>query len=160
MTSSRTAVSARQQPAAANARLRISSELLDPLDVTLALRLPPDHTHRRGEPQLRRAPDGSVREYPAYTRGLWSMSSQPWVSSAELDAHLRWLLEQLEPRRAALQRLQESGIWTELVCYLTEPEEQSTPLPAQTLGRCVALALPVVREAYVDLEELPARDEP
>jgi hypothetical protein len=142
------------------ARIRISGELLDPLDVAKALRLPADHSHRRGEPRLQRDRDGAVREYPAYTRGSWSMCSRPWVRSAELDVHLRWLLEQLEPRRAELQRLQAAGAEAELVCHVTELGEEATPLPAQTLGRCVALGLPVVHEPSVDPSGLPAGDGP
>lgn len=140
------------------ARLRISGESLDPLLVTQALRLPPDHTRRRGEPRLRRRRDGSVRERAPYQRGMWSMSSAAWVTGVaggQLDAHLRWLLDQLEPRGGELQRLQEAGARAELLCYRESgPEEQA--LPAETLGRCATLALPVVPE---DDEDLDGEDE-
>lgn len=137
------------------ARLRISGELLDPLAVTQALRLPPDHTRRRGEPRLHRRRDGSLQERPPYPRGMWSMSSAGWVAGADLDVHLRWLLEQLEPRGGELQRLQEAGAWAELLCYV-EPGAEEQALPAQTLGRCATLAVPVVPE---DDEDLDGEDE-
>lgn len=134
------------------ARVRITGEALDPLEVTQALRLPPDHTRRSGEPRLRRRRDGSVQERAPYPQGMWSMSSAGWVDSAELDAHLRWLLDQLEPRSGELQRLQEAGAGAELICYCTEVGPHEVPVPAQTLGRCGLLALPLVPEDYQDLD--------
>jgi hypothetical protein len=52
------------------ASVRFSGEKLDPLTVTLALRLPPDHTHRDGEPRLQRVKSGDVKEYARYRGGM------------------------------------------------------------------------------------------
>ena len=71
----------------AYASARIFGEHLDPLDVTVALRLPADHTHRHGEPHLRRWPSGAVREYAPYRNGMWNMSSRQHVTSPRLAAH-------------------------------------------------------------------------
>jgi hypothetical protein len=46
----------------AYASVRFWADKLDPLKVTLALRLPPDHTHPDGEPRLRRLQRYSMRE--------------------------------------------------------------------------------------------------
>lgn len=128
------------------ASVRIAGDALDPLEVTRALRLPPDHGHRKGEPRLRRGRrDGLVRDYGDYEQGLWAMSSRRWVDSAELDAHVRWLLDQLEPRAGELQRLLESGNSGGIFCYGSSEREEASPLSAVTLGRCVALSLPVER---------------
>jgi hypothetical protein len=79
------------------------------------------------------------------------MSSAGWVAGAELDAHLRWLLDQLEPRGGELQRLQEAGAWAELLCY-GEQGPDELPLPPRTLGRCATLGVPVVLEDDRDLD--------
>lgn len=141
-------------PRGAHASVRIASESLDPLEVTKALRLPPDHAHRSGEPRIQRRRDGSLRELAPYRQGLWSMCSQRWVQAPELDVHIRWLLDQLEPRRVELQRLLAGGAGAGIFCYSTDPGDEATPLPGSTLGRCVALSLPVEIERR-DLDEDP-----
>jgi len=60
----------------AHAAVRFFADSLDPLTVTLALRLPPDHVHRAGEPRLVRTRKGTVKEYGPYPAGMWSMSSE------------------------------------------------------------------------------------
>src|ERR1043165_10275476 len=90
----------------AYASFRIFGNTLDPLTVTVALRMPPDHSHRNGEPSLKLTRKGVVTEYAPYRFGMWSMSSEHWVNSPRLAVHLEWLLDQLEPHSAALARLQ------------------------------------------------------
>ena len=80
----------------------------------------------------------------------WSLSSAGRVESAELDAHLRWLLDQLEPRAAELRRIQEAGAGAELVCYC--PGDEELPVPSETLGRCATLSLPLVAEDFRDVQ--------
>jgi hypothetical protein len=130
-------------PRGAHASVRIAGESLDPLDVTRALRLPPDHVHRSGEPRIQRRRDGSLRELTPYRQGMWSMGSERWVDAPELDVHIRWLLDQLEPRRVELQRLLTGGAGGAIFCYSSDPGDETTPIPGSTLGRCVALSLPV-----------------
>ncbi|MEY4544492.1 MAG: hypothetical protein RL685_687 [Pseudomonadota bacterium] len=130
-------------PRGAHASVRIAGESLDPLEVTRALRLPPDHVHRSGEPRIQRRPDGSLRELAPYRQGMWSMNSERWVFAPELDVHIRWLLDQLEPRRVELQRLLAGGAGGGIFCYSSDPGDEATPIPGSTLGRCVALSLPV-----------------
>jgi hypothetical protein len=137
---------------AAYASVRVFGDLLDPLDVTRALRLPPDRVYRNGEPRIARRRDGLVHEGAPYQQGLWAMCSERWVGSTELDVHIRWLLDQLEPRAAELQRLLEAGASGGIFCHSAGTSEQATALPSQTLGRCVALSLPV-QIAPPDLDE-------
>src|SRR5438067_1736607 len=110
----------------AYASVRFWSETLDPLTVTLALRLPPDHTHRKGEPRLaRRSRSGQVHEYAPYLAGMWSMSSEKWVTSPRLSVHLEWLLNELEPKAAAVHELLAGGVAADFFCF----SSGSTPLP-------------------------------
>jgi hypothetical protein len=95
----------------AHASIRFMGDSLDPLDVTKLVRLPHDHVHRDGEPRIRRRrTDLSVNEYAPYRGGMWTMSSQRWVHSSDLDAHVCWLLEQLEPRASQVQQLLSRGV--------------------------------------------------
>lgn len=102
----------------AYASLRVWGPELDPLTVTLALRLPPDTSHRNGEPRIRREKrTGKVREYAPYDGGLWSMSSKAWVHSPRLAVHLDWLLAQVEPRADVLRALMTGGVEVDLFCF-------------------------------------------
>ncbi len=120
------------------ARVRISGPSLEPLQVSRALGLFPAGAERGGEGL-------------SHQQGTWSLSSRGFVSAPELDAHLRWLLDQLEPRGAELQQLLAAGARAELLCYSPGSDERAQHLPGSTLGRCAALSLPVVREDEVHL---------
>ena len=114
---------------AAHASVRFMGGSLDPLDVTRALRLPGDHAHRNGEPRVVRRRDGTIREYAPYRQGMWSMSSETWVSSQDLNIHVKWLIEQLEPRKAEVQRLMQAGIVADIYCYSAGRTEQPPDIP-------------------------------
>jgi hypothetical protein len=123
-------------------------EFLDPLDVTLALRLPYDLAHRTGEPRLSRHRNGTVREYPPYREGLWSMSSERWVDSPVLDNHIRWLLDQLEPRRDGVAKLLRSGVRADIFCYSLGHSPHPPSLPKETLRRAEAMGIKIGIDHY------------
>jgi hypothetical protein len=133
---------------AAHASVRFMSETLDPLLVTQLIRLPCTHSHRNGEPRIRRAWSGKVHEYSAYLQGMWSMSSKDWVASDDLDTHIQWLLEQLEPRRAELTQLLVSGVEGDIFCYSLGPGEATPTLREDTVDRVKALALSIDIDHY------------
>lgn len=120
---------------------RVFGPTLDPLHVTIALRLPPDHTHRNGEPRLNRTRNGSVKEYSTYRCGMWSMSSEKWVTSPRLAVHLEWLLHQLEPRADALTGLGGEGIIMDFFCYSAGNSPLPPSLPQALLARATALGV-------------------
>src|SRR5262245_28436933 len=93
----------------AYASVRFVGQSLDPLAVTLALRLPADHVHRDGEPRLIRAGKGVVEERTPYRGGMWSMSSEQWVDSPRLAVHLERMLNQLEVKGEAIDALRQQG---------------------------------------------------
>lgn len=101
----------------AYASVRFMGNDLDPLDVTRALRLPPDHTHRDGEPRFVRTKSGKVEERSPYHGGLWSMSSEHRVQSPRLEVHLAWLLDQLEPKSEIIVQILTKGIEVDFFCY-------------------------------------------
>lgn len=100
----------------AYASVRFWADNLDPLKITLALRLPPDHTHRDGEPRLQRVKSGQVKEYAPYRGGMWSMSSKNCVQSPRLAVHLEWLLRELEPMADVVRSLLADGIQSDFFC--------------------------------------------
>jgi len=132
----------------AYATFRICGPALDPLDVTLALRLPPDHTHRAGEPRLRRTRGGAVSELSQYREGQWSMSSEPWVKSPRLAVHLDWLLGQLEPRAQAVAALGRKGVRMDFFCYSLGSTAEPPSLPRSIRSRASALAVAVEIDHY------------
>jgi hypothetical protein len=133
----------------AHASVRFMGDSLDPLDVTLALRLPYDHAHRAGEPRiLRRRSDLSVREYTPFRSGMWSMSSESRLRSANLDDHVRWLLDELEARAPAVGRLLEAGAVGDIFCFSSGAPASPPALPKVTLDRVEALGLTLDIDHY------------
>jgi len=139
----------------ARASVRFMGDSLDPLDVTLLLRLPYDHAHRDGEPRLgRRRGDHSVHEYAPYRQGMWSMSSEDWIRSVDLDAHVRWLLDQLESRAEQVKELLSRGVFGDIYCFASGTPAESPALPEATLARVAALGLEIDTDYYrSDVEE-------
>ena len=115
----------------AYASVRFMGERLDPLAVTLALRLPADHMHRDGEPHLQRTKTGRVTEYASFHGGMWSMSSRKWVQSPRLAVHLDWLLRELEPEGRRCQVV--AGRWSRsrLLLLLVRFHEDTTIVAAR-----------------------------
>lgn len=132
----------------AYASVRICGPDLDPLDVTLALRLPPDHVHRNGEPRLVRTRNGSVEERSPYQAGMWSMSSEQWVHSPRLALHLEWLLDQLEPRAAALSALRTQGLAIDFFCYSCGSSSEPPSLPRSIRERAASLGITIEIDHY------------
>lgn len=133
----------------AYASIRFMGDSLDPLDVTRLIRLPYDHAHRDGEPRVRRRrTDLSVNEYAPYRGGMWSMSSESWVHSSDLDVHVSWLLEQLEPRAEKVKQLLANGVVGDIFCFSSGAPAHSPTLPDRTIERVAALGLTIDIDYY------------
>ena len=143
----------------AYASVPFAAEDLDPLHVTLQLRLPPDHTHRWGEPRLTRSGHtGRVREYAPYSQGMWSMSSRGWVDSPRLAAHIEWLLKELEPKSTEVHALIASGVSGDIFCYSRGKTAQPPAIPKRLRERGTALGLSIGIDHYPDAEQDAAGD--
>jgi hypothetical protein len=139
----------------AYATFRVIGDTLDPLLVTLALRMPPDDTHRSGEPRLKRTRKGLVTEYAPYRFGMWLMSSEHWVNSPRLHVHLQWLLDQLEPHAEALVALRADGAKTDFFCYSSGTVTEPPSLPRTVRERAAVLGITIEIDHYV----LPAEQD-
>jgi Domain of unknown function (DUF4279) len=136
----------------AHASVRLTGEDLDPLEVTLALRLPADHVHRRGEPRLQRTRSG-VREYAPYRHGQWSMSTQGMVQSRRLSTHIEWLLSELEPKANALRSVLNGNVDADIFCYSLGASSRPPSIPRSIRDRASALGLRVDIDHYSTLDD-------
>jgi hypothetical protein len=132
----------------ANASVRVFGPTLDPLQVTCALRLPPDHTHRVGEPHLWRDGKGCVREGAPYQHGMWSISSERWVRSRRLAPHIVWLLDELEGRGPALAAFLDSGARADIFAYSRGATPHPPRLPRALHARAADLRLVIDIDHY------------
>lgn len=134
----------------AYASLRFVAKNLDPLDVTLILRLPPDETHRAGEPRLSRSKAGEVIETELYQNGMWLMSSKEWVRSPCLSIHVEWILGQLEHKVDSLRAILAKGVYADIFCY-SRGRADTPPLIPRQLRQCAeAFGLSIEIDHYVD----------
>jgi len=132
----------------AYATVRFMSKDLDPLLITLALRLPPDHTHRDGEPRLIRTKNGRVEERSPWHGGMWSMCSEKLVDSPRLETHLEWLLGELKPRAEAIATIRQAGIEIDIFCYSTGANQEPPSLPSAIRQRIQALGIKLDIDHY------------
>lgn len=132
------------------ASARFKGPSLDPLIVTKALRIPPDHQHRDGEPRLTRTRNGNIQQYADYRGGLWSMSSEQWVESPRLEIHLDWLLLQLEPLADTIQKLITNGTSVDFFCYSLGSSEDPPSLPRSIRERAESLGIAIEIDHYVE----------
>src|SRR5262245_3309329 len=132
----------------AHASVRFAGASLDPFEVTIALKLPPDHIHRAGEPRLERSRAGIVQEYARYREGMWCMSSERWVNSPRLAVHLDWLLKQLEPKKRAIAAILQRGVTGDLFCFSFGSTATPPSLPRTIRDRARHLGLTIDIDHY------------
>jgi hypothetical protein len=121
---------------------------LDPLDVTLRLKLPPDKTHRIGEPRLTRSKAGKVLEAEPYRVGMWLMSSEQWIQSPRVSTHIAWILNQLEPKGEEVRKILERGITADIFCFSEGRTEVPPSVPKTIRERANALGLVIEIDHY------------
>jgi len=137
----------------AHASLRLFAEDLDPSDVTRALELPPDHAHRKSDLRISRTKRGKVQVYSPYTNGMWSMSSELWVSSPRLHMHIQWILDQIQPKADALARIVAPAVSASVVCYSLGKSASPPSIPQALRDRLDELDLPLEIDHYEIGEE-------
>jgi len=126
---------------AAYCTLRVFGPDLDPSEVTKALELPPDHTHRGGDLHLQRSRRGRVVRYADYATGMWSMSSEAHVEGARLGSHVEWLLAEIEPKAEQWRALLAEGVEADLFCYSVGSTPDPPSLPKALRDRLETLGI-------------------
>jgi hypothetical protein len=123
------------------ASFRLMGPLLDPEAVTRETGLPPDVSHRKGDPHI--GPRG--RQYAPWPNGMWKLSSEQGLSESgnRLDDHLSWLLDRLEPHVHVLRRFRAAQQLTaDFYCgYFMGQSNSGFDFSDATLKRIVALGL-------------------
>ncbi len=132
------------------AAFRISADDLDPDQVTKALGIAPASSHRRAD--LR-----STKSDFRWRRGSWHLSTVGHVKDEEdLDAHIRYLLEVLLPRRAELAALRRPGLNMNFFCGLWMDSHNSEVwLPPATLADLAAIGIELGLDIYESDEDDP-----
>src|SRR5262245_57883672 len=92
------------QMVATKASFRIKWKDLDPSEITSPLHMPPDQSHRCGDPHMSK----SGSRYADYTEGLWALDSSVDATSA-MDAHLEALVTKLWQHRDLLEAFRKRG---------------------------------------------------
>lgn len=123
------------------ATLRISGEHLDPSDITARLLIVPSRAFVKGD---RRGTDGVWRH------GYWGITSQDKVHSTDLQLHIAWLLEQLEPVQEELKALiAQEGIKADVFCFWEfSTHNAALVLGPETLRGLGALNLELAVDTY------------
>lgn len=124
---------------------------LEPAEVTDALGLAPTLAFAKGDPfppDTRSGQAGRRRRW-----GIWRLEST-LPASAELDEHLRSLLDQLDPRAAAIRAYAEDGFRVHFFCGLfLDSTNEELSLPPATLARVAQLGASLDLDIYGALAE-------
>lgn len=86
------------------ASFRIMGKDLDPSEITNLLHMPPDQSHRCGDPHISK----SGRRYADYTEGLWALDSSV-NETHSIDEHLEAFVTKLWKHRDLLQEFRNRG---------------------------------------------------
>ena len=127
------------------ATFQLRGSRLDPDVVTRAIGIEPSRANKRGEPRANN-PERTHRT------GIWSLKSDEVLSRADdhLDDHLRWLLDQLEPRARELRDvIAEQELDAQFWCAVfMEALNCDFALPPETIGRMAALGATLRLDIY------------
>lgn len=124
------------------ATLVVSGDEVNPDTVSQALGLSPSEAFKAGDAYSR----GHVRKH-----GMWALSSQDHVVSEDLEDHVRWLLDRIEPVQAALHDyLRAKDSFGFITCFWPLPHGHGGPEFSPALMRRVgAVDLPLQIDAYL-----------
>jgi hypothetical protein len=121
----------------------VEDQYLAGQQITGRLGLQPTRVASVGEAVSRRNPRSDARQHTT-----WSLDS-PYPDDTELECQLRWLLDVLEPARAALGQLQQEGTALRFSCLLTgRPTGNTVWIETGTLARIAALGAALVLGIY------------
>lgn len=129
-----------------HATFRIVADDLIPEEISTTLRIPPSASATKGQtnPLLH-----SPASLPSRT-GYWMLTSEGSVKSTNLEAHLLFLLDQLEPARSRVKELSASrAIRVEFHCFwMSETGHGGPVLSAGVLERIAALGATLEFDLY------------
>ena len=124
--------------------LRIYPGTIEPDEVSRALGLIPTGQQMKDQPYpSKRLPD---RKYKLHG---WFLSSEGEVESTDSQVHLDWLLQKLNGRDEALERLRLSGAETDVACFWMSANGNGGPtLSPERAGQLARLGLTLWFDIY------------
>ena len=127
-----------------SAKFCVYHDELDPWQVSTRLGLEPTQAFKRGEPIVCKD-----RRYSDHPTGGWVLSSRDLVPSQDLEAHITWILDQVERASEAIHALQAEGTDIALILVLSGKDTGGGPtLQPGTLARIAKLEIPVDFDVY------------
>jgi hypothetical protein len=111
---------------------------LDPEDVTRLLSIKPSIKHKRGDHH------GEKNEM-IWKTGFWLVETREYVESKDIDQHLKWILDQLEPVSDQVEFIMsQDKVYGEvnLLFSLYKPNWDSL-LQTSLIGRMAGLKIPL-----------------
>ena len=121
---------------------RLGPGEVHPDEITRALRIQPSHAHCAGEPR----PGPRMRK--PWGENMWLLES-PLPDSADASAHIRGLLDRLEPRIRAIRRLQQRGVQASFFigCF-PETDQCMMQFDSDTLSRIARFRADLILDIY------------
>ena len=120
--------------------LRIRGEF-DPSAVSRSLQLTPSGMWAAGDAI---GPSGRTRTFSG-----WFLETRDAVRSIEIDEHLQWILERIEPRSHVIAELRRQNIDVDLDCFWSSIGMSGGPwIPPSAMARMGRLGLPLVISFY------------
>jgi Domain of unknown function (DUF4279) len=125
------------------ATLRISGDRLDPDNVTTRLGIAPSRSHKAGD---RHGEQGRM----IWKHGQWSLTSQGVIESTDLELHIEWLLDRIEPMHEKLQEItQQPDVTADIFCFWeSESVNAGIDLAPSLMGRVASLRLSLGLDIY------------
>ena len=126
------------------ASFRIMGKDLDPSEITNLLHMPPDQSHRCGDPNMSK----SGRRYADYTEGLWALDASVDETHV-IDEHLEVLVTKLWKHRHLLQALRNRGYKIDIfVCIFGIDDNMGLGLKHTLLRRVIQLGVDLDLDLY------------
>ena len=118
-----------------HATFRLWGPDLDPIGVTAALHISPSYAHARGQPRGR----NPTQTWP---HGMWHLSSEHHIESDDLELHIAWVLDRIEPLASSIEEFRRhDGMHADLFCYWEGTGNDGIEFSPTLLGRIAALDL-------------------
>jgi hypothetical protein len=124
------------------------SVTLTPQEITERLGLQPTRTHEKGQPKGFRRKDGSISPLIVWKDSAWHLNA-PLKRDQNLEEHIKWLLDILEPKRDSIKSLSPECTLVRFFCGFSSGHGQGGfALDSQTLERLSKLGVSFVLDLY------------
>ena len=121
------------------ATLRIMGDDLDTDFITERLGLVPAHAHRRGE---ERVPGHQ------WSHGQWSLTSRDQLLPTDLEDHVAWILDRIEPVREQFLDICNGDVEADIFCFLECYGYGGPEVSPVLIGRLARLDLKLGLDIY------------